>query len=519
MSSAPRKRQGSINVTVGSPTKVKDAGSFTNSFYVQYQVQTVAPDVKEFADFPNGVVSVGRRYSDFVWLSDVLHEMLPGCIIPSLPKKRVVGNFDQKLMEYRSRALELFLQHVSCHVDLGYCEYFYLFLNTDENAFKSLMSTTDSRMAKKMNSVSDSSYSLWNKYVNNAGKEQVVESTIEDFKIETMDKYVNSLDIALQNAVSNAKAIMEHSKANAEAFQELAGIWTTLGGIEGDKFGGTLSHVGEKVMPFARICDSHADRQGMTYREPLDEYVRIIHSVKKAINKRADKKKEYIRCLTSVDVAKTTYNKALEKAGTSQEKLKDLQGEEEKLNLALGVYELATHRLLRDFDDFQRSKIDDLKHLLANFINCQTDYNHDCINQWATVSAIVTDIDSNALKLTLVDPERDSRKSISYAYKFGGAIPTDLNVDDDDDDDAGETLHEDRASSITHEDMDGTVVAPARPASEGNEKEGSIVEGDDRVSNPFGRSSSVDYHGDDDIDPGVFTSVVNTVKRKGSLEA
>ena len=133
MSSAPRKRQGSINVTVGSPTKVKDAGSFTNSFNVQYQVQTVAPDVKEFADFPNGVVSVGRRYSDFVGLSDVLHEMLPGCIIPSLPKKRVVGNFDQKLMEYRSRALELFLQHVSCHVDLGYCEYFYLFLNTGKH--------------------------------------------------------------------------------------------------------------------------------------------------------------------------------------------------------------------------------------------------------------------------------------------------------------------------------------------------------------------------------------------------
>ena len=67
-------------MTVGSPTKVKDSGAFTSSFYVQYQVQTVAPDLKEFSDFPNGVVSVGRRYSDFVWLSDVLHEMLPGCI-------------------------------------------------------------------------------------------------------------------------------------------------------------------------------------------------------------------------------------------------------------------------------------------------------------------------------------------------------------------------------------------------------------------------------------------------------
>ena len=122
-----------------------------------------------------------------------------------------------------------------------------------------------------------------------------------------------------------------------------------------------------------------------------------------------------------------------------------------------------------------------------------------------------------------MDPERDSRKSISYAYRFGGVISADLNVDDDDNDDNDDnddevgcaTIQENRASSITHEDMDGTIMPPARPTTGGEKEE----EADDGVSNPFGRSSSVDYHGDDDIDSGVFASVVNTVKRKGSLEA
>ena len=63
--------------------------------------------------FTSALISVHRRYSDFVWMQDVLKSMHPLNIIPPLPPKQTLGRFDEDFIEDRRRGLEKFLSRVS----------------------------------------------------------------------------------------------------------------------------------------------------------------------------------------------------------------------------------------------------------------------------------------------------------------------------------------------------------------------------------------------------------------------
>lgn len=67
---------------------------------------------------------VPRRYSDFVWLLEVLHRRYPFRLLPNLPPKRVAVNgyhfvADEGFLERRRRGLQRFLEKVVNHPVLG----------------------------------------------------------------------------------------------------------------------------------------------------------------------------------------------------------------------------------------------------------------------------------------------------------------------------------------------------------------------------------------------------------------
>eukprot|EP00494_Astrolonche_serrata_P033169 UN33438 len=58
------------------------------------------------------VHSAARRYSDFVWLRDMLCSQYPGMFVPPLPPKAMFGNFADEFVEERRLDLERFLNRV-----------------------------------------------------------------------------------------------------------------------------------------------------------------------------------------------------------------------------------------------------------------------------------------------------------------------------------------------------------------------------------------------------------------------
>lgn len=79
---------------------IKDPGFFSKKF-IEYDLIT-----------PSLGWSVKRRYSDFLWLRNILTITNPGSFIPPIPTKKVKGNFCEKYINKRKLLLNNFLKSV-----------------------------------------------------------------------------------------------------------------------------------------------------------------------------------------------------------------------------------------------------------------------------------------------------------------------------------------------------------------------------------------------------------------------
>jgi sorting nexin-1/2 len=129
----PRQTQPSVSVeqaakptftiNVGDPHKV---GDLTSS-HTEYSVMTKTTS----KGYRNSEFSVSRRYRDFLWLYNQMHNNNPGIIIPPPPEKQAVGRFDTDFVESRRAALERMLNKIAGHSVLQHDGDLKLFLESE----------------------------------------------------------------------------------------------------------------------------------------------------------------------------------------------------------------------------------------------------------------------------------------------------------------------------------------------------------------------------------------------------
>ncbi|CAD8162170.1 unnamed protein product [Paramecium pentaurelia] len=115
-----------INVFITKYQRIS-GGIFTSSYY-SYTVQTD----------PIGW-NVQRRYSDFLWLRELLCKIYPGKSIAPIPKKSVLKNENELYLHKRMKFLENFLKSIfKCEL-LRHDKWFFAFLSSkDEKDFKQI---------------------------------------------------------------------------------------------------------------------------------------------------------------------------------------------------------------------------------------------------------------------------------------------------------------------------------------------------------------------------------------------
>lgn len=112
-----------FNIYVGDPHKV---GDLTSS-HTEYSVSTKTTS----KGYRNSEFTVSRRYRDFLWLYNQLHNNNPGVIIPPPPEKQAVGRFDADFVESRRAALERMLNKSAAHPILQHDSDLKLFLESE----------------------------------------------------------------------------------------------------------------------------------------------------------------------------------------------------------------------------------------------------------------------------------------------------------------------------------------------------------------------------------------------------
>lgn len=369
-----------MKISIRDPLKSQDAFGA----YICYSIESNS----NIPGFIYGEVTVIRRYSDFEWLSSELSKACPGAIIPALPDKQAVGRFQSDFVETRRRALERFLLRVAAHPELNVVPSFIAFLQANDATLKNMKNAA---MEKKVSTLGSTAISWFEGKVNKMATGKVnLERTSEDFKIDEMTTFVTTLERCIVRVARQAEAIVRVERDSAKILAEFGQGLAGLGQCEsatgtGGPLGGALSQLAVTVDALAATAALHAEAQCSDLQEPFDEYVRLLASVKLAIQQRADKKSAYTDALTDVEVKQINHNKVSVVPGKEDAANKSsaqLLRTEATAKETKTEYEAVTRRLIEEFDTFTQQKMVDMRDVLLNYAQVKAEYHRRAGDVW-----------------------------------------------------------------------------------------------------------------------------------------
>lgn len=130
-----------FTIYVGDPHKVGDLTSSHTEYsvmtkvsapcYLAWVVNVLIDHQTTSKGYRNSEFTVSRRYRDFLWLYNQLHNNNPGIIVPPPPEKQAVGRFDTDFVESRRAALERMLNKIAAHTVLQHDGDLKIFLESD----------------------------------------------------------------------------------------------------------------------------------------------------------------------------------------------------------------------------------------------------------------------------------------------------------------------------------------------------------------------------------------------------
>eukprot|EP00602_Paraphysomonas_sp_CaronLab_P003556 CAMPEP_0185028212 /NCGR_PEP_ID=MMETSP1103-20130426/13844_1 /TAXON_ID=36769 /ORGANISM="Paraphysomonas bandaiensis, Strain Caron Lab Isolate" /LENGTH=449 /DNA_ID=CAMNT_0027562561 /DNA_START=1 /DNA_END=1350 /DNA_ORIENTATION=+ len=388
-----------IRVTITDPLKQSD--SFGS--YMIYKVNTTTNHSKfQFSEF-----SVLRRFSDFVWLHDQLNFSYPGAIVPPLPEKQAVGRFSTEFVECRRRALEKFMSRVTKHTTLKDAECLQAFLQADDVAFS--QSKEEFRLEREK--VSGTLASWFETKVNAltaTNSQGGLEKNAADLKFEEILQYVSQLENQMESVSKHTSNLVKQNRALANALFEFGQAFTWLGQSEGDALGAALTQMGNTADQLSVLATENAESECVMLEEPLEEYVRMLASVKMAMKRRQEKKAMYVNAILDLESKQSSFSKVRGVPGkedVANAKLALVEKSQSNVESARVEYEEVSERLLEEFDRFKREKAEDMKLILLNYVNLQIQFNRKAEKAWGDLIPYLKGISSeNGLPFSTAFP-------------------------------------------------------------------------------------------------------------------
>lgn len=368
-------RQSEITIVVSDPAKCNDK---FGQVYISYKITSTA----NRPGFTSGTITVVRRYSDFSWLSGELSREFPGVIVPPLPEKQTVGRFGSEFVESRRRGLEKFLQRIASHNEIGNSEFFVTFLQADEAAM--LKAKGDAKAAKP--ALASKAMAWFDVTVNNiANGKAEIEKSAADTKIEEISQYILALEKQMVSVTKHSEGLVKRSRELSSAMFEFGQSITWLGQSEGDVIGTALTQMGSSVDSLSVAASSHAEQEAIKLLEPLEEYARMLTSIKYAMQQRTDKKSAYVNAMGDLEAKQNAYKKLLGvpgKESQAAQKEAAVQAAQEATDAAKLEFEKVSERLLAEFETFKTQKASDMKEILLNFVTLQIEFNKKSEEAW-----------------------------------------------------------------------------------------------------------------------------------------
>lgn len=393
-----------MNPQVSDPVQHADGMQKYTSYRVDVR-PLVDGNMQDVNLHPSAVL---RRYSDFLWLFDKLQQERSGAIVPPLPEKQPVGRFSPAFVEDRRRQLERFLRRVAVHPELADAPSLDTFLRADDMTFSaaknakggvSLASSQTNFMNHNNNhmmmmnqaaggpSPKKDGFKRWFAEAKTSMTGDLVRSPDDDL-FDEIQRYVTGLDNQMRNVAHQTTGLVRKGKEVSNGLYEFGLAFNLLGQSEADALGDALKRMGDTADRLSVVSAEHAQQEMAKFEEPIQDYIKLIHSVKLALHRRHEKRLTYSACLAEIEAKQSQLGKLRAQIGQEAKAYAtemSLRKAQENAEIARGDFAATSQRVLREVDRFKREKAEDMRQTVLDYITLQVEYNRQMEQIWATL--------------------------------------------------------------------------------------------------------------------------------------
>ncbi|EER24275.1 Vacuolar protein sorting-associated protein 5 [Coccidioides posadasii str. Silveira] len=362
----------SFYITVGDPHKV---GDLTSS-HIVYQVRTKTTSKA----YVRPEFTVTRRYRDFLWLYNSLHNNNPGIVVPPPPEKQAVGRFESNFVESRRAALERMLNKIAAHPVLQHDADLKIFLESD--TFNLDVKNKENREPDL--GQSKGMFSSFGLSVGGGSKFIEHDDWFHDRKI-----YLEALENQLKGLMKAVDTVVQQRKGLAEAASDFAVSLHSLAGVElSPALSGPLERLSEVQLRIRELHERQAQQDVLTLGITIDEYIRLIGSVKTAFNQRQKSFQSWHSAESDLQKRRNAQDKLLRQGKSQQDRLNqanaDVVEAERKVHQARLLFEDMGKLMRNELERFEREKVEDFKSGVETFLESAVEAQKELIELWET---------------------------------------------------------------------------------------------------------------------------------------
>ncbi|EEA20136.1 Vacuolar protein sorting-associated protein vps5 [Talaromyces marneffei ATCC 18224] len=359
-----------FNITVGDPHKV---GDLTSS-HIVYQIRTKTTSKA----YRQPEFEVSRRYRDFLWIYNQLHSNNPGVVVPPPPEKQAVGRFDTNFVESRRAALERMINKIAAHPILQHDADLKIFLESE--TFGIDVKNKENRepdLGQSKGMLSSLGIS-----VGGGGKFIEHDDWFHDRKL-----YLDALENQLKALMKAIDTVVAQRKGLAEAAGDFSASLHALAAVElSPVLSGPLEGLSELQLRIRELYERQAQQDVLTLGITIDEYIRLIGSIKTAFSQRQKSFHSWHAAEAELQKRRHTQEKLLRQGKSQQDRINQINADvadaERKVHQSRLLFEDMGRLMRNELERFEKEKVEDFKSGVETFLEGAVEAQKELIELW-----------------------------------------------------------------------------------------------------------------------------------------
>lgn len=374
-----------------NPTRIADG----MSSYVVYTVNTITTNPK----YSYSQCTVIRRYSDFLWLHDILATDYPYAIIPPMPEKNTMNRFEIDFVESRRASLQSFVREVCTHPLLKESKRLRSFLTADDEKFGEEKAETKQSLREELKgNPMEAGMKLLKMVGSGIGRvgsqvQKTVEKQIggetplskEDEKLARYVEYMNDLSVQVDSLASHAQEYIDLQREYGTNMLDAGVALSLMGQLQQDVVGDAMRSMNDAYGVLSQLWGEKCSREQKAFVDPMRRLLLLLNEVKVTIGRRSLILSNYQDAYNGLKKAKANLKKIVATPGKSAKRAA-AEDEIEKYKKRAGKLKkklnTITEKLNEVLEEFRKQKMSMIRRMVLDLLQVELQYSKQMANVW-----------------------------------------------------------------------------------------------------------------------------------------